>query len=253
VAAAQGDIVVFADARQQFASDAIRSLISNFNDPAVGGATGELILDCEGGSVDDSEVAEGVGLYWKYEKWLRRRESQVWSTLGATGAIYAVRRALWRPLPPQTLLDDVLTPMRLVLSGKRVVFDEEARAFDRVSASGADESRRKTRTLAGNYQILLLEPRLLVPVMNPVWLQYASHKLGRLIVPWCLLMAFVANIPLAFFSWPYRLALMVQLCFYGLALIGARSARQHAGRQMDESRPALERRSTSVRERRVPL
>lgn len=253
VAAAHGDIVVFADARQRFASDAIMSLVSNFNDPAIGGATGELILDCEGGLVDDSDVAEGVGLYWKYEKWLRRRESQVWSTLGATGAIYAIRRALWRPLPPQTLLDDVLTPMRLVLGGNRVVFDEHARAFDRVSATSADESRRKTRTLAGNYQILFLEPRLLLPVMNPVWLQYFSHKLGRLIVPWCLLVAFAANIALAFVAWPYRLALMVQLCFYGLALIGARSAREHAGRQMDEPRAALDRRSTSVRERRLSL
>ncbi len=144
----------------------------------------------------------------------------MWSTLGATGAIYAVRRSLWRPLPPATLLDDVLSPMRVVLAGKRIVFDDKARAFDRVAESGAAESRRKVRTLAGNYQIVKLEPRLLVPFANPVWVQYLSHKLGRLLVPWALLLAFAASTLLAGRSWFYGVALLVQLCFYGLAAFG---------------------------------
>jgi len=237
VAAAHGEIIVFADARQRFAPNALIALAANFSDASVGGVTGELVLDCEADlRAADSEIGEGVGLYWKYEKWLRRQESRIWSTLGATGAIYAIRRRLWRPLPPQALLDDVLTPMRIVLNGKRVVLDEQAQAFDRVAASGADESRRKTRTLAGNYQILALEPRLLNPFVNPVWLQYMSHKVGRLIVPWCLALAFITNIPLAFRRWPYTLALLVQLCFYGLALLGARSVRRRTDEPMDEPR-----------------
>src|SRR5687767_5173283 len=185
VAAASGEIVVFADARQRFAPDAIASLVANFADPQVGAVTGELILDCEEDSAPPREttIGGGVGLYWKYEKWLRRHESRVWSTLGATGAIYAMRRSLWEPLPAGTLLDDVLAPMRAVLAGQRIVFDERARAFDRVAESSEAESRRKVRTLAGNYQILRLEPRLLLPFVNPVWAQYASHKIGRLLVP----------------------------------------------------------------------
>jgi len=254
VAAARGDVVVFADARQRFARHALLELVANFEDPHVGAVTGELVLDCEEDSLaSDSKVAEGVGLYWTYEKWLRRQESRIWSTLGATGAIYAMRRTLWRPLPPETLLDDVLASMRIVLDGKRVVFDDEARAFDRVATSGADESRRKTRTLAGNYQILALEPRLLNPFANPVWVQYVSHKLGRLIVPWCLALALITNIPLAFKSWPYRLALMVQLCFYGLAFLGARSAHQDPGGQMDEARRPSQQRPQSLPERRLSL
>lgn len=254
VEAAHGDVIVFADARQRFARNALVALAANFADPAVGAVTGELVLDCEAGSVAaDSEVAEGVGLYWQYEKWLRRQESRIWSTLGATGAIYAIRRSLWRPLPPETLLDDVLIPMRIVLNGQRVVFDDQARAFDRVSASGAEESRRKTRTLAGNYQILALEPRLVIPFVNPVWLQYVSHKVGRLIVPWCLAAAFITNIPLAFQSWPYRLALLVQLGFYGLALVGARSVRRRTDEPMDESGPPPKQRSPALPERRVSL
>ena len=212
---------MFADARQRFAEDAIYELVANFADGDVGGVSGELVLDCEYDEApSDSTIGGGVGLYWKYEKWLRRHESRVWSTLGATGAIYALRRSLWTPLPPATLLDDVLSPMRVVLAGKRIVFDDKAQAFDRVAESGSAESRRKVRTLAGNYQIVKLEPRLLLPVANPVWVQYLSHKLGRLLVPWALLLAFVASAALASRSWFYAVALLVQLCFYGLAAFG---------------------------------
>jgi cellulose synthase/poly-beta-1,6-N-acetylglucosamine synthase-like glycosyltransferase len=219
VAAAAGDILVFADARQQFGEHALVELVANFDDESVGGVTGELILDCESirGS---SSIGEGVGLYWRYEKWLRRHESLVRSTLGATGAIYALRRSLWRPLPPETLLDDVLAPMRAVLAGKRIVFEERARAYDRAAPDAAAESLRKTRTLAGNYQVLLLEPRLLIPVVNPVWLQYLSHKVGRLIMPWALMVAFVTSAALAPASWLYTTTFLLQLGFYALAAIG---------------------------------
>ena len=220
VAESTGEILVFADARQRFSPDALVALVSNFADERVGGATGELILDCEEDAGSASTIGEGVGLYWQYEKWLRRKESTVWSTLGATGAIYAMRRSLWRPLPADTLLDDVLAPMRAVLAGYRIVFEERARAFDRASADAAPESRRKTRTLAGNYQILGQEPRLLVPFVNPVWLQYVSHKVGRLLVPWALVGAFFASAGLATTGWVYAVAFAVQFGFYGLAALG---------------------------------
>jgi poly-beta-1,6-N-acetyl-D-glucosamine synthase len=221
--AARGDILVFADARQLFAPGAIVELVANLADPTIGGVTGELVLDCEvdGVAAADSTVGEGVGLYWKYEKSIRRNESRIWSTLGATGAIYAMRRSLWRPLPTATLLDDVLAPMRAVMGGYRVVFEERAIAFDCASKDAATEARRKTRTLAGNYQILGLEPRLLLPFVNPVWLQYVSHKVGRLIVPWVLIALLCASVSLA----PggglvYIAALALQVTFYGLAAAG---------------------------------
>ncbi|CAN5888898.1 glycosyltransferase family 2 protein [soil metagenome] len=217
-AAATGDILVFADARQRFAPDAVRQLVANFADPGIGGVSGELVLESPPDA--DSTISEGVGLYWKYEKWLRRHESRIASTLGATGAIYALRRSLWRPLPAEALLDDVLAPMRVVLAGYRMVFDDEAKAFDRPETDSATESRRKTRTLAGNYQILSLEPRLLLPFGNPVWGQYVSHKLGRLLVPWALIVAFVSSAILSPQSWVYAVALMLQLGLYGLAAYG---------------------------------
>lgn len=220
VAAATGEILVFADARQRFSPDTLVALVANFADPRVGGVTGELILDCEEDVHCGSTIAEGVGMYWGYEKWLRRRESAVWSTLGATGAVYALRRSLWQPLPAETLLDDVLAPMRAVLAGYRIVFEEQARAFDRASGDAAAESRRKTRTLAGNYQILVQEPRLLLPIVNPVWIQYVSHKVGRLLVPWALVGAFFASVMLAPANWFYATACAAQVAFYGLAGFG---------------------------------
>jgi biofilm PGA synthesis N-glycosyltransferase PgaC len=245
------DILVFADARQPFAPDALRELVAPFADPAVGGVTGELILDCEAAKVagwrrggdrrlaqagrrsgterrttgdrrsrQGSTVADGVGLYWRYEKRLRQLESTIGSTLGATGAIYALRRRLYTPLPADTILDDVLTPMRAVLAGHRVVFADRAYAFDRAAADADAEHRRKVRTLAGNVQILVQEPRLLVPGANPVWLQYISHKVGRLIVPYALLAVFGASLALARQHAVYAVALGAQCVFYALAAYG---------------------------------
>jgi poly-beta-1,6-N-acetyl-D-glucosamine synthase len=221
VLAAQGDILVFADARQNFAPGALRALVTNFADPQVAGVTGELVLDCELGAPTDSSIGDGVGLYWKYEKWLRRNESRVWSTLGASGAIYALRRSAWQPLPATSFLDDVLAPMRAVLEGSRIVFEERAVAFDRAAPDAAVESVRKTRTLAGNYQILAHEPRILLPFVNPVWIQYTSHKIGRLLVPWALIALLASSALLATGAWLYLIALVAQLAFYGLAAAGA--------------------------------
>jgi cellulose synthase/poly-beta-1,6-N-acetylglucosamine synthase-like glycosyltransferase len=229
VAASTGAFLVFADTRQHYAPGALVGLVSNFADPIVGGATGELVLDCEQRVVSDSPVAESIGLYWSYEKWLRRSESRVWSTLGATGAIYALRRTCWTPLPSRTLLDDVLAPMRAVLNGRRIVFEERAVAYDRASTDVEAESRRKTRTLAGNYQILVQEPRLIVPFVNPVWVQYVSHKVGRLLAPWALVGLFVATLAIAPGHPLAAVLLALQGIFYGLAIS---EALFHAGKRL---------------------
>lgn len=234
VARARHDVLVFADVRQRYAVDALRGLVAPLADPTVGGVSGELILDCEIGDTSASNIAEGIGGYWRYEKWLRRHESLVGSTMGATGAIYALRRALWRPLPADTILDDVLAPMRAVLAAARVVFSPEARAFD--PAAPADvELRRKIRTLAGNYQILRLEPRLLIPFVNPVWLQYVSHKLGRLVVPYALSVLLVTSALLARESRFYAAAFAAQAAFYGLAVYGAVLDRRDRRRQQAQT------------------
>jgi biofilm PGA synthesis N-glycosyltransferase PgaC len=222
-------ILVFADARQRFAPDAVRRLVAHFRDPHIGAVSGELILDSEDdsdgrGRSDEasSTIAEGVGTYWKYEKWLRRHEAVAGSVVGVTGAIYAMRRYLWQYLPTDTLLDDVLGPMRLVMRGYRVTFDANARAFDETAKDASHELRRKTRTLAGNFQLLGQEPRVLVPGVNPVWLQFVSHKVGRLVAPYALVAIFISNAmrvitsPTPF----YLLTFAAQVGFYALAVYG---------------------------------
>jgi cellulose synthase/poly-beta-1,6-N-acetylglucosamine synthase-like glycosyltransferase len=256
IARAKGEILVFADARQTFAPEVAKALIAPFRDKTVGAVSGELVLGCEsrGGrrqrddrrcaALDDhplhehrytaerrrgrtSTVAEGVGYYWRYEKRLRRLESSVGSMIGATGAIYSMRRSLWKPLPEGIILDDVLAPMRAVLAGARVVFEPRAQAFDQAPPDAQVESRRKVRTLAGNVQILLEEPRLLIPFVNPIWLQYASHKIGRLVVPYALLLLIVSSVWLARAHPLYAFALVMQCAFYLESVYGAWLEHRH--------------------------
>ena len=221
VAHARYPVLVFADARQRFAPDAISRLVRHFRQPRIGAVSGELMLE-----PSSSTIGTGVGVYWNYEKWLRRREAIVGSTIGVTGAIYAMRRELWQPLPPETLLDDVLGPVRVVLQGYQVTFDSEALAFDEAPADAEQELRRKMRTLAGNFQLLAQEPRVLLPGVNPVWLQFMSHKVGRLLAPYALLAIFATSAGLAPTSWFYAAAFGAQLSFFALAAYGAALARR---------------------------
>ena len=209
---ARGDVIVLADARQHWAPDALEKLLENFTNPEVGGASGELVIDSGSGTLS------GVGLYWKYEKWIRQNESAYHSTVGVTGAISAVRRELFPIIPKGTVLDDVYWPMQVVMRGYRVVHDQRSVAYDRLPEKTGDEFKRKLRTLTGNFQLVALLPSLLLPWRNPIWFQFMSHKVMRLVVPWALLALFISSIvlPQPF----YRLAFVAQLAFYGLGLMG---------------------------------
>jgi len=215
---ARGEILVLTDARQTFAADALIQLIRNFGDPAVGAVSGALILTTRPHS---EAVGEGVGFYWRYEKLIRSAESRVDSTVGATGAIYAIRRELYEPLREDTLLDDVVVPMTIAKKGYRVLFDAEARAYDRASRSASEELARKIRTIAGNFQLFFRDPLLLSPLHNRLWFQTISHKALRLLVPALMAAAFVANLMLLTIP-AYRWVLAGQLVFYALALAGLR-------------------------------
>ena len=216
VAAAVNPIVIFADARQTWSEDTIDRLLENFADPDVGAVSGDLVLSSEGGAL------AGVGVYWKLEKWLRRRESLVHSSVGATGAISAVRRELFRPLPAGTILDDVCWPVNVALQGRRVIHDPRAVAFDHLPSKAGDEFRRKVRTLSGSLQLAQLQPRILWPVGNPVWFGFVSKKLARLAVPWAMILAIVSSGVLARGSSFYLAVLVAQLAGYAAGALGLR-------------------------------
>jgi cellulose synthase/poly-beta-1,6-N-acetylglucosamine synthase-like glycosyltransferase len=209
---ARGDIVMFTDARQKIEPEALRRLVGNFADPDVGCASGELML----GDVAAGENNRGMGLYWRMEKQVRKLESASGSAVGATGALYAVRRELLTQVPPGTILDDVYIPMQVVRQGKRVIFDEQARAWDTPNLGTSREFSRKVRTLSGNYQLLQLAPWLLSS-SNPIRFEFVSHKLLRLAIP----LALAALLAASFWLREpfYRGMLILQLVFYSLSAV----------------------------------
>lgn len=209
---AAGEVVVFTDARQKIESGAIRLLMENFADPQVGCVSGALML----GDPESGEAGKGMGLYWRIEKRIRELESESGSVVGATGAFYAVRRELLTEVPEGMILDDVYIPMQVVRQGKRVVFEERARAWDSPDLGSGLEFARKVRTLSGNYQLVQLAPWILSS-QNPVLLRFVSHKLLRLAVPFGLAAMLIASLWLK--APLYRVALVLQLAFYGLAIL----------------------------------
>jgi cellulose synthase/poly-beta-1,6-N-acetylglucosamine synthase-like glycosyltransferase len=218
VKATDAEVLVLCDARQRLESGAVRALVACLADATVGAVSGELHIDPAGGS----GAAEGVGAYWTYEKVVRRLQSRLDSTVGVTGAIYAVRRDLFRPLDPETILDDVAVPMEVIAAGRRVVFEPAARAWDVASRTSGTEFRRKVRTLAGNLQVVALKPWLLDPRRNRLLLHLVSHKLARLAVPWALITVLGGSAVLAGAGSPwYALALAAQLFLYSAAALGS--------------------------------
>jgi poly-beta-1,6-N-acetyl-D-glucosamine synthase len=209
---ARADLLVFTDARQIIEPRALSLLSENFCDPAVGCASGELML----GDPQAGESSQGVGLYWRVEKKVREMESDSGSVAGATGAFYAARREAVTAIPVETILDDVFIPMSILQRGLRVVFDPRARAWDVADQGANREFARKVRTLTGNYQLVQLMPSILGR-RNPIRFEFVSHKLLRLCVPFALLALLVASLYLQ--GTIFRAALILQLAFYALGLL----------------------------------
>lgn len=211
----RAEVVVFTDVRQRLERDAIRALLRPLADPSVGAVSGELMFEREEGG-----FAGGVDFYWRYEKLIRRAESDSGSVVGVSGALYAARRALLPPIPPGLILDDLWIPLRIARGGARVVFAADARAWDRPSRDAALEAGRKRRTLAGNFQLIAREPALLLPWTHPLGWRLWGHKWLRLLAPWLLLVLLVSNLVLAPTSPRWALLLLAQLAFYAAALAG---------------------------------
>jgi cellulose synthase/poly-beta-1,6-N-acetylglucosamine synthase-like glycosyltransferase len=213
-AEARQAILVLADVRQSWERDAVKLLVENFANPTIGAVSGNLMLEKPPG------VLAGVGLYWRYEKWLRAQESRLFSMVSVSGSVSALRRELFQPIPKGTILDDVYWPLLVAMQGFRVVLDERACVYDHLPENSRDEFRRKVRTLSGNFQLLGLLPAALLPWRNPVWFQYLCHKMLRLVVPWALVVTFVAS--LVPDGWFYRTAFWSQALFYLAGLAGIR-------------------------------
>jgi poly-beta-1,6-N-acetyl-D-glucosamine synthase len=210
------EILVFTDARQALNPNAVSSLVENFTDPEVGAVSGELVFVRD----EMTQFAEGVDAYWRYEKFIRQQEARVHSAPGVTGALYAIRRRCFSAIPRDTILDDVAIPMQAIRAGYRVIFESRARAFDRASQAPAQEKVRKVRTLAGNYQLLVLMPWVISPFANPIFVQFVSHKVLRLLAPFAMLALLLASAALAVESLAFALFFAIQTLGYAAPTLG---------------------------------
>ncbi len=221
IAAAETELVAFTDARQRFAPGALRMLAEPFADIDVGAVSGELVIES-----NDPRRAADISLYWRIETALRENEARLGWLHGVSGAIHAMRRELIPILPADLILDDMYFPTAVLFAGKRVWMTRDALALDSASLDESEEFRRKLRTLAGNWQLILARPRLLDPFANPAWFAFVSHKLLRLLAPWALVAALVAS---ACAMRPFYIVLFVlQLLGYAVATLAILSPRAAA-------------------------
>jgi len=206
----RGEILVLTDVRQVLERDSVRELIACFADPTIGVVSGDLPMR-EGIDREESNTS----LYWRYEREIRKNLGKLGSTFGATGPFYAIRRELAPVMPVDTLLDDMYLPLAAYFRGYRVIVDEDARAIE-YPFSVQGEFRRKVRTLAGNYQIMMQYPALLSR-RNTMLFHFVSYKIGRLLLPWLFLGLLVSS-----FGLPHPWAAILigaQVVFYGLAAL----------------------------------
>lgn len=207
---ARNEILLLNDVRQTLHADCLRNAVACFADPTVGAVTAATYIH-EG----ETHEEESTSLYWRYELWLRLQMTRIDSTFGCSGAFYAIRRALWTPFPPDTLLDDVYLPLTAFFKGYRLVLEPTSKIYDYPTGLES-EFRRKVRLQAGLYQMLKLMPELLTS-RNRMRLHFLSGKYGRLLVPYCMIAIALATIGLPP-SWR-NVAGSAQLLFYGAALI----------------------------------
>jgi cellulose synthase/poly-beta-1,6-N-acetylglucosamine synthase-like glycosyltransferase len=229
VAASSSDILVFSDANSQYAPGAIRALVRPFADEDVGGVAGNQVYLPKGHAAADA-IELGERGYWDFDRLLKRSQSAAGSVTNGTGAIYAIRREHFGPIP-EGITDDMLDTMRVVDQGRRLVFAEDAMAFEPVAPSSELEFRRKVRIMTRSFRCLVLMRRLFDPRRTGWYaIQLFWHKvmLRTAVLP---LIALAIVSPALWNYGPiYRLATVGQAVCYGLAVAGIALVRRPIGR-----------------------
>lgn len=210
VARAQAPILVFSDANTFFDRNALRPLVAHFADPKVGAVSGELRLKSAAGDNQDS-------LYWRVEQFLKFFEGRIGGLLGANGAIYAIRRPLWRPLASDTICDDFCVAMNVAASGHRLVYEPTAWAEEDTPDAIGEEYKRRVRIGIGNFQALIRHPEYLWRTSGGTIFAYLSHKVLRWVAPHLLMLALMVSLWLAIDSTLWRWLCALQILGYAAA------------------------------------
>ncbi len=214
---ATGEILVFSDANALYRPDAVRKLVRNFADPGVAGVCGQLVYSASGEGAGTAET-----LYWSYEKFMKRRESELSSVVGVNGSIYAIRRQDYVQID-NDMISDFVEPLALVRNHRRVVYEPEAISVEAASESYDVEFRRKVRILTRSIRGLLRMRSLLNPVRYGVFsIQLLMHKLLRFLTPFFLVIGALSLVGLALLG-SYRILLLSGLVTTAVAIGVARA------------------------------
>jgi cellulose synthase/poly-beta-1,6-N-acetylglucosamine synthase-like glycosyltransferase len=218
-------IVIFTDANTKLNQLVIKNIVRHFQDPVVGAVAGEKRIETEG-----SEVAAGAGegFYWKYESFLKKLDTELYSVVGAAGELFAVRTNLFGEVEKDTLLDDFIVSLRIATEGYRVIYEPNAYASERPSFSIQEEMKRKIRIASGGFQsIARLDYLWNIFRYGLLSFQYVSHRAMRwAVAPFCLPLIFLLNIALFFLKtellsqWIYQVIMLAQIAFYLMAIVG---------------------------------
>jgi cellulose synthase/poly-beta-1,6-N-acetylglucosamine synthase-like glycosyltransferase len=213
------EIVVFNDANTLLAPDAMQKLAQKFSDLQVGGVSGEKQVIIRN---EDGTSAHGEGLYWKYESFLKKKDAEVHSVMGAAGELIAFRSALVEHLDEDVILDDFMMTFSIINKGFKVDYAPEVRAVETASANVTEELKRKTRIAAGGWQAMSRMPQLLKFWKSPLLsFMYISHRVLRWSVSAFLLpVLFLLNIALVGEGSLFTLLMGAQIVFYAFASIG---------------------------------
>lgn len=213
-------IVVFSDANTLLNSDAILKLVRHYNDPEVGGVAGEKRIFR---NAEDNASGSGEGFYWKYESFLKRKDAEVYSIVGAAGELFSIRTHLYEEPEENTIIEDFHLSMRICARGYRFMYEPGAWAFETASASVGEEWKRKVRICAGGFQAMARLKYLLNPFRYGLLsFQYFSHRVLRwTLAPLFLPVVLLCNIWLAMEGgWFYQATLLLQAMFYLMAVAG---------------------------------
>jgi cellulose synthase/poly-beta-1,6-N-acetylglucosamine synthase-like glycosyltransferase len=217
VAEAEGEVLVFSDANSIYAPDALRALVRPFADPSVGGVAGDQRYRSRDGG---DAIASGEQRYWDFDRLLKVAESRAGSTISATGAIYAVRRSLFRSVPPG-VTDDFFTSTGAIAQGYRLVFAADAVAYEPVAQTSEVEWGRKVRVMTRGLRGVLMRRELLDARRHGFYaIQLLTHKLLRRTMVFPLAVVAGTSPLLWRRGRVYRAATLAQAAVYGLGAGG---------------------------------
>ena len=213
---AKGEVLVFSDADSMYPEDVLGKMVRLLTDPSVGLVTGTTKYMDDG----SGQMVETGSIYTRLEKMIKGYESKIGSCVGADGAIFAMRKSLFRPLRDDDINDFVI-PLNVIKQGYRVIVGEEVHCSEASSSDSTKEFHRQVRITNRTLRALFRHTDLMNVFKYPLFsFELISHKLIRLSAPFFLLILIPLNLILAGEGLVYNLILSAQLVFYCLALIG---------------------------------